>query len=324
MSKFYAVKKGRIPGIYTSWPTCQKQISGFSGALHKSFSNHLDALNYFYDGQVPEQELAKAKLPLQAQCKILPVINFPDITSMQTPKAPTSLLNDILDPLKTEGTEPFYYGTPKLPIVEKCNNYEKYDRSILDGSDFNIVIYIDGSKRPTVNHRGSGAYCRYNKKDFYLSCPFTDEIGHRYQIDPQHFAQLSSPTMEYLALAEVLCRFVKFQFPMTIHPSTGMKHVRILNPRIRLTFVADYDGVKNFTEGNWTAREDYIIKIKEAVLAVIKFLRERGIDVVILHTPGHKGMLGNELSDIRAKSQIAFDTIGQLVTEISEKAAREN
>lgn len=37
MSKFYAVKKGRIPGIYNSWPECQKQVTGFSGAVYKSF-----------------------------------------------------------------------------------------------------------------------------------------------------------------------------------------------------------------------------------------------------------------------------------------------
>ena len=46
MGKFYAVKKGRIPGIYTTWDECQKQTSGFSGAIFHSFTNEDDALNY--------------------------------------------------------------------------------------------------------------------------------------------------------------------------------------------------------------------------------------------------------------------------------------
>ncbi|MDD5934639.1 MAG: ribonuclease H family protein [Clostridiales bacterium] len=35
--KYYAVKKGVTPGIYTTWADCQKNINGFSGAIYKSF-----------------------------------------------------------------------------------------------------------------------------------------------------------------------------------------------------------------------------------------------------------------------------------------------
>jgi len=325
MSKFYVVKRGRVPGIYTSWPSCQTQISGFSGALHKSFPNRLDALNYFYDGNVPEHEILRANLPLSAQAKIHAPSPAPNLNPVSISSSTSAvLLETIHDRSQIEETEPFSYGPLRMPLVQKCSDYEKYDRSILDTSPYSIVIYVDGSKRPTVNHKGSGAYCRFNRKDFYLSCPFTDAIGHRYQINPDQFAQLSSPTMEYLALAEILVRFLQFKFPLVVNPLTGQRQVKILNPRIRITFVSDYDGVKNFTEGNWTAREDYIIKIKAAVVDIIKFLQERGIDVLLVHAPGHKGMLGNELSDIRAKSQVALDTMIDLVSEIGEKVAREN
>jgi len=39
MAKFYAVKKGKTPGIYKTWPDCQKQVKGFSGAVYKSFTS---------------------------------------------------------------------------------------------------------------------------------------------------------------------------------------------------------------------------------------------------------------------------------------------
>jgi ribonuclease HI len=38
MAKVYAVKVGRQPGIYSSWPECQAQVKGFSGAAFKSFA----------------------------------------------------------------------------------------------------------------------------------------------------------------------------------------------------------------------------------------------------------------------------------------------
>ena len=38
MSKYYAVKVGLKPGIYQTWSECSKQVTGFPGAVHKSFS----------------------------------------------------------------------------------------------------------------------------------------------------------------------------------------------------------------------------------------------------------------------------------------------
>jgi ribonuclease HI len=36
---FYAVRFGKIPGIYTCWNECRKQVTGFKGAIYKKFSN---------------------------------------------------------------------------------------------------------------------------------------------------------------------------------------------------------------------------------------------------------------------------------------------
>jgi ribonuclease HI len=43
MMKFYAVRVGRLPGIYTTWEACQKEVKGFPGAIFKSFSSEEDA-----------------------------------------------------------------------------------------------------------------------------------------------------------------------------------------------------------------------------------------------------------------------------------------
>ena len=46
MSKFYAVKIGRNPGIYNSWSECQQQVNGFKGAIFKSFKTKEEADNF--------------------------------------------------------------------------------------------------------------------------------------------------------------------------------------------------------------------------------------------------------------------------------------
>ena len=53
--KFYAVKVGKIPGIYEEWAECQKQINGVSGAIYKSFSTKAEALE-FIGGEKQKQE----------------------------------------------------------------------------------------------------------------------------------------------------------------------------------------------------------------------------------------------------------------------------
>ena len=54
MKKYYAVRKGRQAGIYEDWPTCEKQIKGFSGAEYKSFKTLQEAQNFMQaEGQRP-------------------------------------------------------------------------------------------------------------------------------------------------------------------------------------------------------------------------------------------------------------------------------
>ncbi len=46
MSKYYAVKVGKNPGIYTSWPEAEAQVKGYPKAKHKSFKTRAEADNF--------------------------------------------------------------------------------------------------------------------------------------------------------------------------------------------------------------------------------------------------------------------------------------
>lgn len=43
---YYSIKKGRIPGIYTSWDAAKAQVIGFSGAVYKKFEKLEDAQTF--------------------------------------------------------------------------------------------------------------------------------------------------------------------------------------------------------------------------------------------------------------------------------------
>ncbi|KAJ5032928.1 uncharacterized protein L3040_009517 [Drepanopeziza brunnea f. sp. 'multigermtubi'] len=45
-TKYYAVRAGKVPGVYMTWLECQKQITGFRGSSHKSFFSEKEALDF--------------------------------------------------------------------------------------------------------------------------------------------------------------------------------------------------------------------------------------------------------------------------------------
>ena len=58
--KFYAVKKGRTPGIYRTWDAAKEQVDGFSGAEYKSFEQITDATDYLdWNAQTQSDVLQK-------------------------------------------------------------------------------------------------------------------------------------------------------------------------------------------------------------------------------------------------------------------------
>jgi ribonuclease HI len=63
--RFYAVKVGKKPGIYKSWPECQKAVDGFSGAVFKGFEFKSDAKAYMAEKKPVKQPKSRqaAKKP---------------------------------------------------------------------------------------------------------------------------------------------------------------------------------------------------------------------------------------------------------------------
>jgi ribonuclease HI len=49
-SKFYVVWEGKKPGVYSSWPECQKQTSGIAGAKYKSYESKAAADKAYQEG----------------------------------------------------------------------------------------------------------------------------------------------------------------------------------------------------------------------------------------------------------------------------------
>ena len=61
--KFYAVRKGHQPGVYTTWPACEEQVKGFTGAVYKTFPTKAQALAFVKEDPSPPPSLFPAGAP---------------------------------------------------------------------------------------------------------------------------------------------------------------------------------------------------------------------------------------------------------------------
>lgn len=66
--KFYVVKNGRTPGIYTTWAQCLQQVEKFSGAIYKSYKTREEAEEAFESNasigikSAPKKRMSDAKV----------------------------------------------------------------------------------------------------------------------------------------------------------------------------------------------------------------------------------------------------------------------
>ena len=59
--KFYAVKVGKVPGIYSTWSECEEQVKGFPSASYKSFATLSEAENFMLDKGMEKLDSDKAR-----------------------------------------------------------------------------------------------------------------------------------------------------------------------------------------------------------------------------------------------------------------------
>jgi len=72
---FYAVKKGRAPGIYKTWVECEAQVKGFAGAIFKGFRSRAEAKKFIEQasGEPPPRatRTERIKLPVSRRAAAL-------------------------------------------------------------------------------------------------------------------------------------------------------------------------------------------------------------------------------------------------------------
>ena len=57
MSKFYAVRNGRMKGIFLNWPDCKAQVDKYKDAKYKSFESIAEAAQFLVGGSPVQEDI---------------------------------------------------------------------------------------------------------------------------------------------------------------------------------------------------------------------------------------------------------------------------
>ena len=61
MKSFYAVLRGRTPGIYTTWEECNAQVSGYTNNRFRGFPTKSEAIQWLKKMESAEKQSQEAQ-----------------------------------------------------------------------------------------------------------------------------------------------------------------------------------------------------------------------------------------------------------------------
>lgn len=158
--KFYAVKSGRIPGIYNDWPSAQEQITGWTKPRHKCFATRIEAQRFLNEEEQKSTDIPET-YPTERGSSVMNDVGDRPVETMFTPvvtKKPKRTINGNVRNSKTPRREynekDYEAGTGPLPPGME----DGFDSNIiLDAETGQVVYKPEEQRQATKIQRVNGA-----------------------------------------------------------------------------------------------------------------------------------------------------------------------
>ena len=141
---YYAVKQGKVPGIYRTWDACKAQVHGYPGAIYKGFERLEEAEAFLGGGKMPEPLLRETKGTYFAA---------PERKAVQSTAAP----------------DPSSWDWEHLILAEKPCEDPEYA-----GVGRSAVAYVDGSYQHALGKFSCGVVLFLDGKELNLAEEYSD------------------------------------------------------------------------------------------------------------------------------------------------------
>ncbi|KAI4184939.1 MAG: hypothetical protein L6R41_004431 [Letrouitia leprolyta] len=156
--KFYAVKNGRVPGIYTDWPSAQEQITGWQKPKHRSFATRAEAQRFLDEvgpraGDSPEATEVESTISMNQHAIESPSGNIAKPSTSKKAKKTLNGTSKAAQPPAVEYNELDYEpGTGPLPPGTE----DGFDTRITLDSASGKVVYKTQEQRQATKANPAG------------------------------------------------------------------------------------------------------------------------------------------------------------------------
>ncbi len=143
---YYAVKQGKVPGIYRTWDACKAQVHGYPGAIYKGFERLEEAEAFLGGGKLPDTLVREAQGAYTVNLE-------PKAAQFQDTAAP----------------QPSSWEWASLILAEKPCDDPEYA-----GVGTSAVAYVDGSYQHALGKFSCGVVLFLDGKELNLAREYDD------------------------------------------------------------------------------------------------------------------------------------------------------
>lgn len=278
MKFYYAVQKGRHPGVYENWSDCQREVTGAAGAVFKKFKTRAEAEAFVkgdgYDLQLPF-DVPKASDSSSVSASVASRSTKPQCS---TESAKTSVSRRSAIPSSASAAKAFTSSrttvAPKGPLFRSISDVTREDvLQELSAVETEALAYVDGSFNLSTGVYGYGGVllCRDGS------------------IRPLqgHGRDETLRTMRNVA--------------GEIHGSMAAIQAATDAGIASITIFYDYMGIEMWANGQWKTNKEGT----RAYKAFIEAIRPR-IEIRFQKVAAHTGVRFNELVDQLAKASVGI------------------
>lgn len=277
MTKFYAVKSGRKPGIYRTWNECEKQVKGFQGARFKSFKTLQDAQNFI--GTIVEQKKTNPSNVISQRSSLSKGTTSSKYYAVAVGKTPGVYRSWIECQEQTKGVSKAVYKSfatesEALAFVQRNDSRKRklddtqssYGSNADDTShspDLQIYLFFDGGSRGNPGISGSGSYLKViSNKEGYDHEPSVKE----WNVCHYCGSNCTNNVAEYTGLLEGLK-----QTAMEVESYCKSKNS---NAHISLTVKGDSNLIINQMNGVWQIKDLQLKKLNAKCMKLIQKMKD--------------------------------------------------
>ncbi|XP_037035656.1 ribonuclease H1 [Bradysia coprophila] len=133
---FYSVARGRLTGVFATWPQCEAQVKGFTSAIYKKFSTYDEAVKFVIskggklDHKIDGESIADGDSQKSSK----------QIASAVSTGSSNKRLNE--DVSESKPSKKAKKDTGEIP-VKRLNKYGKH--SFLEDENGFVHVFTDGS-----------------------------------------------------------------------------------------------------------------------------------------------------------------------------------